>query len=62
VVGIMIAATLVLMKNISFDVIDGTTIPLMNIIVIAGTFLALSFTKIRAPFIVLICLLFGWLL
>lgn len=61
IVGIMIAATFVLMKNISFDVIDGTTIPLMNVIIMAGTFLALSFTKIRAPFIVLFCLLLGWL-
>ncbi|WP_225975327.1 chromate efflux transporter [Panacibacter ginsenosidivorans] len=62
VVGIMIAATFVLMKSISFDIIDGTAIPLMNIIVITGTFLALSFTKIRAPFIVLFCLLLGRLL
>ena len=62
VVGIMIAATFVLMKNISFDVIDGTAIPLMNVLVITGTFLALNLTKIRAPFIVLFCLLLGWLL
>jgi len=62
VVGIMIAATLVLMKNISLDVIDGTMIPLMNIVVITGTFLALNFTKIKAPVIVVVCLLLGWLL
>lgn len=62
VVGIMIGATFVLMKNISLDIIDGTMIPIVNIAVITGTFLALSFTKIRAPFIVCFCLLLGWLL
>lgn len=61
VVGIMIAATLVLMKNISFDVIDGTMIPFINFAVIIGTFLSINFTKIRAPFIVLACLILGWL-
>ena len=62
VVGIMIGATIVLMKNISFDILDGSAIPLTNFIVTIGTFLALTFTKLRAPFIVLICLLIGWLL
>ncbi|CAN5654260.1 chromate transporter [soil metagenome] len=60
VVGIMIGATFFLMKNISLDIIDGTMIPIMNIIIISGTFLALTYTKIRAPFIVLICLVLGW--
>lgn len=62
VVGIMIGATIVLMKNISFDVMDGTTIPVINFGVIIGTFLALRYTKLRAPFIVLFCLILGWLL
>lgn len=62
VVGIMIGATIVLMKNISFDVMDGTSIPFVNFGVIIGTFLALRYTKIRAPFIVFFCLLIGWLL
>jgi len=62
VVGIMIGATIVLMKNISFDVMDGTTIPLVNFGVIIGTFLSLTYTKLRAPLIVFICLLIGWLL
>jgi len=62
VVGIMLGATFFLMKNISLDIMDGTIIPFLNISVIAGTFLALSFTKIRAPLIVLFCLLVGWLL
>jgi chromate transporter len=62
VVGIMLGATFFLMKNVSLDIMDGSLIPLMNVFVIVGTFLALSFTKIRAPFIVLFCLLLGWLL
>jgi chromate transporter len=61
VVGIMLGATFFLMKNVSLDIRDGSLIPFMNIMVIAGTFLALSFTKIRAPFLVLFCLLMGWL-
>ncbi len=60
VVGIMLGATFFLMKNVSLDIMDGTIIPFMNILVIAGTFSALSFTKIPAPFIVLTCLLLGW--
>ena len=61
VVGIMIAATMVLMKSISLDIIGSPSLPLINIGIMAGTFLALSFTKIRAPFIVFFCLLIGWL-
>jgi len=60
VVGIMLAATFYLMKNISFDVIDGSSIPLLNLGVIVGTFSVLTFTKIRAPFIVLY-LFIAWL-
>lgn len=60
VVGIMIGATFFLMKNISLDIIDGTMIPIMNIVIITGTFLTLTYTKIRPPFIVLICLMIGW--
>jgi len=62
VVGIMLGATFFLMKNISLDIMDGTIIPFVNMTVIVGTYFALSFTKIRAPFIVLFCLLVGWLL
>ncbi len=62
VVGIMLGATFFLMKNVSLDIMDGSIIPFINIMVIVCTFLALSFTKIRAPFVVLTCLLLGWLL
>lgn len=58
VVGIMIAATLYLLKDISF--ISFGLFSLINIGVITGTFLLLQFSKIPPPFIVLFCLLIGW--
>ncbi|MEO8116037.1 MAG: chromate transporter [Bacteroidota bacterium] len=61
IVGIMTGSTLYLMKAISLDVMDGTGIPILNIAVIAGTFLLLAFTKFRAPFIAFICLFLGWI-
>lgn len=61
VVGIMAGATIFLMKTVSMDILDGSPIPLINIIVITGTFLALSFTKLNPPYIVLACLLLGWI-
>lgn len=59
VVGIMWAATLYLLKDIS--IISFDTISFLNITVIAGTFLMLQFSKIPAPFIVLFCLGLGWI-
>jgi chromate transporter len=59
VVGIMWAATLYLLKDVS--IISFTTLSFLNIAVIAGTFLILQLTKIPAPFIVLFCLMLGWL-
>jgi chromate transporter len=57
VVGIMIASTFYLMKDISLlDVRLGS---LINAIVIAGTFTLLQYTKIPPPFIVIGCLLLG---
>lgn len=60
VVGIMIASTLYIMKDISFSdtKLISTTI---NVIVIVGTFLLLNFTRIAAPLIVLGCLLLGFI-
>jgi chromate transporter len=57
VVGIMIAATLYLLKDVS--IMSLSTISFINIAVIIGTFLVLQYSKIPAPFIVLACLLFG---
>ncbi len=60
VVGIMIASTFYIMKDISFSEFKpvSTTI---NVIVILGTFLLLNYTKIAAPLIVLGCLLLGFI-
>ena len=59
VVGIMWAATLYLLKDVS--IISFNTISFLNIGVITGTFLVLQLTKVPAPFIVLLCLLLGWI-
>jgi chromate transporter len=60
VVGIMIASTFYIMKDISL--IDAKGISVVNVIVIIGTFLLLNFTRIASPFIVLGCLALGALL
>ena len=59
VVGIMIASTFYIMKDISL--IEPKTISVINVIVILGTFLLLNFTRIASPLIVLACLLLGFL-
>ncbi len=59
VVGLMWAATIYLLKDISLMHFD--RIALLNTGVIAGTFLVLQLTKIPPPFIVLFCLLLGLL-
>lgn len=58
VVGIMIASTLFIMKDISL--IDGKTVSLVNIIVILSTFLLLQFTRIASPLIVIACVILGY--
>ncbi len=58
VVGIMIAATLFLLKNTSLFYFN--SISLISLMVIAGTFFILKSSKIPTPFIVLFCLLLGW--
>ena len=57
VVGIMIAATLYLVKDVS--IMSFSTISYINMVVILGTFLVLQYSKIPPPFIVLFCLLTG---
>ncbi len=59
VVGIMWSASLYLLKDISIT--DMQTVSFINIGVITGTFLLLSFTKIRSPYVVVGCLLLGWI-
>ena len=60
VVGIMWAASLYLLKDISIT--DLKTVSFVNVFVIIGTFLLLTFTKIRSPYIVFGCLLLGFLI
>jgi chromate transporter len=58
VVGIMIASTFFIMKDISL--IEAKTVSFINILVILGTFLLLNFSRIPSPIIVLGCLLLGY--
>lgn len=60
VVGLMWAATLYLLKDVSITHLD--PVSLGNISVIVGTIIALHFNKIPAPVIVVICLLLGFIL
>jgi chromate transporter len=60
VVGIMIASTLYIMKDISL--MHANMISVVNVSVIVVTFLLLKFTRIHSPFIVIACLLLGYFL
>jgi chromate transporter len=60
VVGIMIASTFYILKDISL--IEPKMISTINVIVIIGTFLLLNFTRIASPFIVVGCLALGYFL
>ncbi|MDQ6761966.1 MAG: chromate efflux transporter [Bacteroidota bacterium] len=57
VVGIMWAAFLYLLKDISIT--EFNTVSILNVLVIIATFFLLSFTKLRSPIIVFCCLLLG---
>lgn len=59
VVGIMVASTIYMMKDISLTELK--TISVLNIVVILSTWMLLSFTRIPAPIIVIVCLILGWL-
>ncbi len=58
VVGIMIASTFYIMRDISIS--EFKTVSFVNMGVILGTFLLLNFTKIPSPLIVLACLVIGY--
>lgn len=58
VVGIMIAATFYIMKDIS--VIEMKTDSLLNVLVVLVSFLLMHYTKIASPIIVFACLLLGY--
>ncbi|MEJ0106197.1 MAG: hypothetical protein WDO19_28200 [Bacteroidota bacterium] len=57
VVGILIASTFYIMKDIS--IIEAKTISLINIMVITERFYYCQFTRLAPPFIVICCLLLG---
>ena len=59
VVGIMWAATVYLLHDIS--IANFKTISIINIVVIVGTFCLFHFTRIKSPYVVIGCLLLGWL-
>ena len=58
VVGIMIASTLYIMKDISL--VGTSANSLINIAVIITTFCLLQFTRIAAPLIVIACVILGY--
>jgi chromate transporter len=58
VVGIMIAATLFITKDISLFGVESNG--LINLLIIICTFLLLRFTQIASPFFVLACLILGY--
>jgi chromate transporter len=58
VVGIMIAATFYIARDVSF--FDGQSFSLFNIVVIIATFCLLHFTRVISPVIVAGCLLLGY--
>ena len=59
VVGIMSASSFYLLKDISIGELRADS--LLNVGIMAGTFLVLQFTKLPSPFIVGVCLFFGWI-
>lgn len=60
VVGIMIASTFYLMRDISFS--EFKTLSFVSIGVILATFILLNFTRLASPLIVLGCLVLGYFL
>ena len=57
VVGIIIASTFYMMKDVS---VTNWEIILLNIIVMVGTWAFLSYSKLPSPVIVMFCLILGW--
>lgn len=62
VVGIMTGATFYLIKdNFLFALFNGEAIAFADVFIVAATFLLLRTNRIPAPYIVIGCLLLGWL-
>ncbi len=63
VVGIMAGATCYLIRDTFFaSLLRGEMIGIWNLVIVLATFFLLSSKRIAAPFIVLGCLLLGWIL
>jgi len=60
IVGVMIASTFYIMKDISL--LENARFSAVNALIIMGTILLLSFTRIASPIIVIVCLLLGYFL
>lgn len=58
VVGIMLASTFYIMKDIS--IMEANTLSVINLVVMIGTFAVLRYTKIASPVVVLCGLLLGY--
>lgn len=58
VVGIMVASTIYMMKDISLT--EFKTFSVLNVSVILSTWAILAFTRIPSPVIVAVCLALGW--
>jgi chromate transporter len=61
VVGIMIASAVFMMKDITFSEIEPVSTA-VSLLTMLGTFVLLKFTRISPPFIVMGCLLLGYLI
>jgi chromate transporter len=59
VVGIMVASTFYLFRDIS--VTEFRTLDVVNVVVIVGTFWVLFLKRVPSPAIVAVCLLLGWI-
>ncbi len=59
VVGIMAASSLYVLKDIS--IVSLKVVSALNLGVMAGTFMLLTFTRLPSPVVVAICLFLGWL-
>lgn len=63
VVGIMAGATCYLIKDTFLNsLIEGKMLGVWDLVIVMVTFLLLNSKRIPAPFIVLVCLLMGWVL
>ena len=59
VVGLISGSTLYLLKDVSITTFS--LVAFLNIFIITGTFITLTFTKLPPPVVVVLCLLLGWI-